>query len=386
MQFVRISLLIFALGFFFACSLGTQRYGKLSLSIEVPDYLKTETKSNNTRFIHPNGNILNFELYTQRRVIHTQTITLNPQPNNPNPQTVSISIDKVPYNVSLFAKITVYGKKTGENNESILGQNTIDIGQLRYPTQKLTLGVKPVSGANVAYEDLGQGQGQGQDQVINLFEYFETSADTFNIEMFPKKGLYTFSVERYADIYLYDSDGKNYPNSFLIDTVEMPGRVFYHPEDKASTYYAYLSEETYYLSGYKLDQDILITRYEDSMGGDEIVGSEGDVYFDQLSSDNPSKEITFTIYNPYPFTLNLKYKIENADEVSNPAPSPADSKDKFKFTDFPKVLLPGKSEKFTVNFHPDNSGDTYRVKSTISAPGAGVSDFVLLFTGTGSGT
>ena len=111
MQFVRISLLIFALGFFFACSLGTQRYGKLSLSIEVPDYLKTETKSNNTRFIHPNGNILNFELYTQRRVIHTQTITLNPQPNNPNPQTVSISIDKVPYNVSLFAKITVYGKK-----------------------------------------------------------------------------------------------------------------------------------------------------------------------------------------------------------------------------------------------------------------------------------
>ena len=236
----------------------------------------------------------------------------------------------------------------------------------------------------MAYEDLGQGQ--GQDQVINLFEYFETSADTFNIEMFPKKGLYTFSVERYADIYLYDSDGKNYPNSFLIDTVEMPGRVFYHPEDKASTYYAYLSEETYYLSGYKLDQDILITRYEDSMGGDEIVGSEGDVYFDQLSSDNPSKEITFTIYNPYPFTLNLKYKIENADEVSNPAPSPADSKDKFKFTDFPKVLLPGKSEKFTVNFHPDNSGTytTYSVKSTISAPG--LKDFVLLFTGTGSGT
>ncbi len=119
----------------------------------------------------------------------------------------------------------------------------------------------------------------------------------------------------------------------------------------------------------------MITRYDNDR--DMIVGSEENVYFNQLSP-----EISFTIYNPYPFTLNLTNTIDNVDEEGvNP-----DSKDKFKFTDFPKVLLPGKSEKFTVNFHPDNSG-TYRVKSTISAPGvSGVSDFVLLFTGTGSGT
>jgi len=257
MQFVRISLLIFALGFFFACSLGTQNYGKLSLSIEVPDYLKTETKSHNTRFIHPNGNILNFELYTQRRVIHTQTITLNPQPNNPNPQTVSITVDKVPYNVPLSAKITVYGTDPTNGNITILGQNTIEIGRLRYPTQKLTLGVKPEDGVNVAYHQEEQGQVQGQWIYLDIPT--DTSADTFKIEMFPEKGLYTLYTFDYnsANIYLYDSDGKNYKNSFFIDDVYgQKTRVFYHPEDKASTYYAYLSSETSNLYGEKLEQDI----------------------------------------------------------------------------------------------------------------------------------
>ena len=89
-----------------------------------------------------------------------------------------------------------------------------------------------------------------------------------------------------------------------------------------------------------------------------------------------TKKKSLTIYNPYPFTLNLTNTIENADEYP-------DSQDKFTFEGFPDVLLPGKSEEFTVNFHPDNSGETYSVKSTISAPG--VSDFVLQFTGTGSG-
>ncbi len=157
MQFVRISLLIFALGFFFACSLGTQNYGKLSLSIEVPDYLKTEPNEqpSNARFIHPNGDRLEFELYTKSRVIHTQTITLNPQPNNPNPQRVSITVDKVPYNVPLSAKITVFGKTPTQGNEVLLGSNDIYIGYLKSGNNKLTLGVKPVGNdlGTATYED-----------------------------------------------------------------------------------------------------------------------------------------------------------------------------------------------------------------------------------------
>lgn len=379
MQFVRISLLIFALGFFFACSLGTQRYGKLSLSIEVPDYLKTETNEqpSNARFIHPNGDRLEFELYTESRVIHTQTITLNPQPNNPKPQTVSITVDKVPYNVPLFAKITVFGEKTPtQGDEALLGSNDIYIGYLKSGNNKLTLGVKPVSGENVAYHQEEQGQVQGQWIYLDIPT--DTSADTFKIEMFPEKGLYTLYTFDYnsANIYLYDSDGKNYKNSFFIDDVYgQKTRVFYHPEDKASTYYAYLSSETSNLYGEKLEQDILITRYDD---GNVIVGSEGYVDFDQLSP-----EISFTIYNPYPFILNLKYKIDNAEgeEVDQ------ESKDKFTFIGFPDVLLPGKSKEFTVKFQGGSNpiSNTYdSVKSTISAPG--LKDFVLLFTGTGSGT
>jgi hypothetical protein len=359
MQFVRISLLIFALGFFFACSLETQRYGKLSLSIEVPEYIKTEPneQANNARFIHPDGEKLEFQLFVRDELFFEQTIPLNPE--SQSPQKVSISVDKVPYNVSLFAKITVYGADPSypaAYQLTILGQNTIDIGQLRYPTKKLTLGVKPVSDTTVTY--LGGAQtGQGQDPDIYL-ETYGTSADTFNIEMFSKKGLYTIGDYYSENIYLYDSDGKNYQNSFFINGANgQKTRVFYHPEDKASTYYAYLSSETSSLYGYKLDQDILITMYD--MNGNVIVGSEWVVYFDELSSDNPSKEITFTIYNPYPFNLNLKYKIDNADEEVNP-----DSKDKFTFEGFPDDvldLLPGESKEFTVNFQdPDNSGDMYR--------------------------
>jgi hypothetical protein len=224
-----------------------------------------------------------------------------------------------------------------------------------------------VSGANVAYqEDQGQRQGIYLDNIST-----DTSADTFNIEMFPKKGLYT--LESSVDnIYLYDSDGKNYQNSFFIDdgVYGQKTRVFYHPEDKASTYYAYLSSETSNLYGYKLDQDILITKEN----GSSIEILYGDVEY-PVGVNN-----VVTIYNPYPFTLNLTHKIDNADddEVSNPE----DSKDKCTFEGFPDVLLPGESKEFTVNFQdPDNSGDTYRC--TISAPG--VSNFVLLFTGTGSG-
>lgn len=154
MQFVRISLLIFALGFFFACSLGTQNYGKLSLSIEVPEYIKTEPneQANNARFIHPDGEKLEFQLFVRDELFFEQTIPLNPE--SQSPQTVSITVGKVPYNVSLSAKITVYGADPSypaAYQLTILGQNTIDIGQLRYPTKKLTLGVKPVSDTTVTY-------------------------------------------------------------------------------------------------------------------------------------------------------------------------------------------------------------------------------------------
>ena len=371
MQFLRISLLIFAISFIFACSLGTQSYGKLSLSIEVPEYIKTEPneQANNARFIHPNGDSLEFELYTERRVIHTQTIPLNPKSNSP--QTVPISVDKVPYNVSLFAKITVYENLASVAGNSILGQNTIDIGKLRYPTQKLTLGVKPVSDTTVAY--VGFQVSEYEDPDIELD--YGTYADTFNIEMFPKKGLYTISCNNSEHIYLYDSEGKTYPNSFLINGLEQSTRVFYHPENKASTYYAYLSEPEYlsgsepeYLSGYKLDRDILITRYDDYYG-DEIIGSEGDVDFDQLSSDNPRTEIFFTIYNPYPFTLYPNYS------------SKGESLEDFTFNDFPEVLLPGQSKKFTVIFETKEA--SVSVPITISANE--LKDFVLHFTGTSSG-
>ncbi len=380
MQFLRISLLIFAISFIFACSLGTQSYGKLSLSIEVPEYIKTEPneQANNARFIHPNGDSLEFELYTERRVIHTQTIPLNPKSNSP--QTVPISVDKVPYNVSLFAKITVYGNLAPVAGNSILGQNTIDIGKLRYPTQKLTLGVKPVSDTTVAY--VGFQVSEYEDPDIEL-DTDDTYADTFNIEMFPKKGLYTISCNNSEHIYLYDSEGKTYPNSFLINGLEQSTRVFYHPENKASTYYAYLSSETSNLYGYKLDQDILVTQYDENDEYDEIVGSEWNIDFGYLSpSGNSSTEITFTIYNPYSYALSFTTKFKNETVTPITGGEPFESKNNFKTNSFPHSLPPGKSQKFEIIFEPEKSGSFF-ADFTIQAEGLG--NFVLKLSGSGSG-
>jgi hypothetical protein len=371
MQFVRISLLIFALGFFFACSLGTQNYGKLSLSIEIPEYIKTEPneQANNARFIHPDGDRLEFELYTKSRVIHTQSIALKSESESPSPQTVSITVGKVPYNVPLFAKITVFGEKTPtQGDEALLGSNDIYIGYLKSGNNKLTLGVKPVGNdlGTATYED---------DEYDGIYLDATDYEFVWEIKMLSQKGLYTI-VAQQNDLVLYASDGRQYKNTHSIKGQDgYYTLVFYHPENKASTYYLASSSGNEFSINYgtKLEQDILITKKVGS--SIEIL----DGYVEYLGGGNNADEKkSLTIYNPYPFTLNLTNTIENADEYP-------DSQDKFTFEGFPDVLLPGKSEEFTVNFHdPDFDSTTYSVKSTISAPG--LKDFVLHFTGTSSGT
>ena len=281
---------------------------------------------------------------------------------------VSLTVKNVPLNdPNLRAKIEVRG-----DDNTLLGENTIHLGRIGLGYTKLTLGVKPVGNdlETATYEDYG-------DDGIYLEPSQGVLTNIWKIQMYHKKGLYTISGDyNSANIYLYDSDGKKYQNSFLInDNDGQKTRVFYHPEDKASTYYAYFESQGGVLPvGWKLEQDILITK--ENGRSIEILYEEYLVEFNNADDKN-----SFTIYNPYPFPLILTNTIENADEY-------LDSEDKFNFEGFPGVLvlLPGKSKKFTVIFHPDNSGTytTYSVKSTISAPG--LKDFVLHFTGTGSGT
>jgi hypothetical protein len=361
-----------------ACDLGTNnkiKRANLTFSLEGPviEQVRANSRaSNSARYIHPNANYLIFELFSGEKRLDTQTISIKS-----GTKSISITVKGVPLNdPNLRAEIKVWGNGPTQGAD-LLGQNSIHLGRIGLGYTKLTLGVKPESGANVAY--VGVQVGEDEDPNIYL-ETYGTYADTFNIQMFDKKGLYTISDYNSANIYLYDSDGKNYQNSFFIDddVYGQKTRVFYHPEDKASTYYAYFESQGGVLPvGWKLEQDILITK--ENGRSIEILYEEYLVEFNNADDKN-----SFTIYNPYPFTLNLEYKIDNADEEGvNP-----DSKDKFKFTDFPEVLLPGKSKEFTVNFHdPDfdsTTYTTYSVKSTISAPG--LKDFVLHFTGTSSGT
>lgn len=348
---------ILVLGFGLSCSMEGQVYGRLTLALEVPQLpaSKAGTGPVSSRFIHPAGATLSFKLYANNTLFNKQTIALDP--DSPKPQTATLTIENVPYNKELRAEIRVYGETTPvQGDEELLGSNDIYIGYLKSGNNEFSFGIKPVTDTTVEYM-------KSQGDHISFYTLEGTNADTFNITMYPKKGLYT--VYGYFDkIYLYDSEGKNYQNSFLINGDDDQNfRVFYHPEDSPSTYYAYLSEETSVLNGYKLDQGILITRGD--YVPDEIVNSGGEIYFGQLSQEISSTTISFTIYNPYPFTLNPNYNREE------------DNPQSFTFNDFPDIILPGTSKEFTVIFETEKN--EVNVPITISANK--LENFVLNFTG-----
>lgn len=359
-----------------SCSLENKEYVNLSLSIEVPQALNgtARLQPNNSRFIHPDGTRLLFKLYASGALINEQTIPLNPQPTSLTPQNaVAITIEKVPYNQPLKVELFVYGENPQGGNEALLlGSNEIELGALNRGVSKVSLGVKPKTTATANYKE------EGDD-----FFYLETnntSSNLWNIEMPPKKGLYLLnstSAVMPEKIYLYDAEGKAYKNTFEFNTYSVNKTlVFYHPEDIKSTYYAYFgSTEDVQLGGSKLSQDILITKMDGSSSA--ILNGIYPEYLGHVGSDTKQKELILTIYNPYPFSLNLAYRIENGDgqDVNT------NSKNKFTFTDFPDVLLPGKSKEFTVTFQDSvfEGYNNFNVACTISAPD--VADFVLLFSG-----
>lgn len=377
-----------------SCSLENKEYVNLSLSIEVPQALNgtARLQPNNSRFIHPDGTRLLFKLYARGALINEQTIPLNPQPTSLTPQNaVAITIEKVPYNQPLKVELFVYGENPQGGNEALLlGSNEIELGALNRGVSKVSLGVKPTTQATAKYE-LEDPNGEDEN---SLLLNSEGSSAIWKIQMYPKKGLYVLdgNSEQIPDIRFYDAEGKTYQNTFLLDTNSGFNKtlVFYHPENSSSTYYAYFGSivEGLWFGGSKLSQSMVVTKLNVTSGGVDILfdtSSNPDAYAEdlgQVSSWEDKKELVLTMYNPYPFSLQLSYRIENGDGQVN-----EESKNKFTFTGFPDVLLPGKSKEFTVSFQDSKyiagADASYSVKCTMSAPE--VSDFVLLFTGSTSG-
>ena len=200
--------------------------------------------------------------------------------------------------------------------------------------------------------------------------------------MFSKKGLYTIGDYYSENIYLYDSDGKNYQNSFFINGANgQKTRVFYHPEDKASTYYAYFESQdgvTEGLEGSKLEQDILVTQKSDDSS--YILDNSNQVSFVDFYENQP-KSFSFTIYNPYSYALSFTTKFKNETVTPITGGEPFESKNNFKTNSFPHSLPPGKSQKFEIIFEPEKNGN-FSADFTIQA--AGLDDFVLELSGSES--
>ncbi|GAB1431826.1 hypothetical protein MASR2M29_04510 [Spirochaetota bacterium] len=317
---------ILVLGFGLSCSMEGQVYGRLTLALEVPQLpaSKAGTGPVSSRFIHPAGATLSFKLYANNTLFNKQTIALDP--DSPKPQTATLTIENVPYNKELRAEIRVYGETTPvQGDEELLGSNDIYIGYLKSGNKPITLGVKPVTYNTATYNDGENG----------IFLDFEDSpfSNIWNIEMYPEKGLYTIDTNTLPTfINIYDEDGKNYKNTFLLGTGMNSEEtlVFYHPTNTTSNYYVYFTESFQYIGGSKLEQDILITTVDESEN-DVIVEPELDINF---GLDDP---ISFTIYNPYPFTLTPKLNISGDDASS------------FSSQNFPSSLAPGEKKEFTVS-------------------------------------
>jgi hypothetical protein len=322
-----------------ACDLGTKQWANLTFSIEGPTLegrATQEGRSSSSRYIHPDAESIEFKLYTGNRLLietHVDASTKNTDGQ------VLIRLEKVPLNdPNLRAEIKVWGNQTG-SGPSLLGQNSIHLGRIGLGYTKLSLGVKP------AEKDLKTATYESGPNGTNLTYTPRDSSAVWKIQMYQQKGLYT--IEAYEnDLVLYASDGRQYKNTFLIPGGDGTTLVFYHPKDEPSTYYLASSSNTQFSINYgtKLEQEILVTQYDENDEYDKILGNPGEVDFREISSDDSPKTHSFTIYNPYPFTLNLKYKIDNAegDEVDQ------ESKDKFTFEGFPDdvlFLLPGESKK-----------------------------------------
>ena len=255
----------------------------------------------------------------------------------------------------------------------LLGQNSIHLGRIGLGYTKLTLGVKPVE------KDLKTATYESGDNGTNLTYTAGDTSKVWEIKMLSQKGLYT--IEAYESRpELYTSDGRQYKNTFLIPGGDGTTLVFYHPKDEPSTYYlASSSGKEFSISyGTKLEQKILVTQKSNDDDSSSILGNSDNVDFNGIPSNDSTKTLSFTIYNPYPYTLNFTEELSNSESES----VPPNSKDKFRTKDFPTSLPPGGRRDFDIIFTPTNN-DEFFADFTIQAEGLG--NFVLELSGSGSG-
>ena len=189
-----------------ACDLGTKQWANLTFSIEGPTLegrATQEGRSSSSRYIHPDAESIEFKLYTGNRLLietHVDASTKNTDGQ------VLIRLEKVPLNdPNLRAEIKVWKNGGPTPDPSLLGENTIHLGRIGLGYTKLTLGVLPVGEdlGTATYEDYG-------DDGIYLEPSQGVLTNIWKIQMYHKKGLYTISGDyNSANIYLYDSDGKN---------------------------------------------------------------------------------------------------------------------------------------------------------------------------------
>lgn len=277
---------------------------------------------------------------------------------------------------NLRAEIEVWGTMTG-GHLSILGQNSIHLGRIGLGYTKLSLGVKP------AEKDLKTATYESGPNGTNLTYTPRDSSAVWKIQMYQQKGLYT--IEAYEnDLVLYASDGRQYKNTFLIPGGDGTTLVFYHPKDEPSTYYLASSSNTQFSINYgtKLEQEILVTQYDENDEYDKILGNPGEVDFREISSDDSPKTHSFTIYNPYSYALSFTTKFKNG--TANAGTTvPTDSWEKFTAPDFPDSLPPGGKKEFDIIFDPKESGSFF-ADFTIQAEGLG--NFVLELSGSIGGS
>jgi hypothetical protein len=333
--------------------------------------------SNSARYIHPNADYLIFELFSGNTSLSktTQSIT--------HDEDISIRLEKVPLNdPNLRAEIEVYKNQEPVAGNVLVGYRDYTIGSIGQNTT-LTIGIIPKVEENAKALFVEKEEEEG-DIYIEL-DTLNPNGSFFvwEIKMLSQKGLYT--IEAYESRpELYASDGRQYKNTFLIPGGDGTTLVFYHPKDEPSTYYLASSSNTQFSINYgtKLEQEILVTQYDENDEYDKILGNPGEVDFREISSDDSPKTHSFTIYNPYSYALSFTTKFKNG--TANAGTTvPTDSWEKFTAPDFPDSLPPGGKKEFDIIFDPKESGSFF-ADFTIQAEGLG--NFVLELSGSIGGS
>lgn len=305
-------LFVCAIAILASCSLHTYQSNKanLSLSFQIPQYLKGNTTGTLGRFIHPHTNKIEITLSTlEDEVITQDTKTIAEQ------DSVTFTLENIPINTELHIKVSMYdasNKLVGSRTttiEPIITDTTVNITIL--PNEE---DVIPVAMADNIYQISPD---TPEESGVYIFKIPELNKGVHQ--------LVSYKPEDYQ-LFLYDSEGYAQGTPTYVDSEDDEDLEIYHffgNTKKEDMYLVVLGaeEEPPSFSIQAHNGSVVVvgsSSYNDEFG--EILKEYTEIDFGTLKGSAPQREMALSLYNPYNQGIKISKININVYDSSNDEP------------------------------------------------------------------